>query len=256
MKRKHLFEFEDQTWFPRFLRNYLTDFLQFISNRFNVYKSIKPELIEALIETNQNSIIDLASGGGGGLISLVKEMKNELPELTVTLTDFYPNLVAFKQTVQQDKTFTFVADPVDARQVPDHLNGFRTQFLSLHHFKESDAIQIIQNAVDAKQGIAFFEGQERNLKSVVAMLFSPINVLLMTPFICPFSVGRIVFTYLIPLVPLFVLLDGILSALRTYTVSEMEELVTHVNNSESYTWKIGKKQSGPTSVLYLIGIPK
>ena len=46
MKRKQLFEFEDQRWFPAFLRNYLTDFLQFISNRFDIYKNVTPLLSE------------------------------------------------------------------------------------------------------------------------------------------------------------------------------------------------------------------
>ncbi len=33
MARIHLFEFENQAWFPSFLRNYGTDFLQFLSNK-------------------------------------------------------------------------------------------------------------------------------------------------------------------------------------------------------------------------------
>ena len=44
MKRIHLFEFEDQTWFPSFLRNYVTDFLQFLSNKAKVYESVVPEI--------------------------------------------------------------------------------------------------------------------------------------------------------------------------------------------------------------------
>lgn len=256
MKRKHLFEFEDHNWFPQFLRNYMTDFLQFISNRFGVFNGIAPDLIVALRKTDTNQLIDLASGGGGGLISLAQEIKKEVPELSIILTDYYPNITAFKRTAARDSSFNYREASIDAREVPSDLKGLRTQFLSLHHFKPEDAVQIIQNAVDSKQGIAFFEGQERNIQSVLAMVFSPINVLIMTPFIRPFSWGRIVFTYLIPLVPLFVMVDGILSALRTYTVSEMEELVSQVNNQETFEWKIGKKKSGSASVLYLIGTPK
>ena len=37
MGRIHLFEFEDQSWFPEFLR---TDFLQFLSNKTKMYKPI------------------------------------------------------------------------------------------------------------------------------------------------------------------------------------------------------------------------
>jgi hypothetical protein len=256
MKRKHLFEFEDYQWFPSFLRNYMTDFLQFVSNKFNIYRGIVPLLSETLKESKNDTIIDLASGGGGGLINLINALENDHPNLNVILTDFYPNEHAFSYTVKQSTRFSYKKESIDARNVPNSLVGLRTQFLSLHHFKEEDAIKIIQNAVDTQSAIAMFESQERNIKSVIAMILSPINVLFVTPFIRPFSFGRIIFTYLIPLVPLFIMLDGILSALRTYTVSEMKELVGNVKGNENYTWEIGKIKSGPATILHLIGVPK
>lgn len=255
MKRKQLFEFEDQSWFPVFLRNYLTDFLQFISNKFDIYKEITPLLSEILKKNGNQRIIDLASGGGGGLFKLSKRLRETHPDLEIILTDYYPNVKAFEYVSQQSPNFKFETKSVDARKVPSDLKGVRTQFLSLHHFTEADAVQILQNAVDSNSPIAIFESQERNLKSVLAMVVSPINVLWMTPFIRPFSFGRIVFTYLIPLVPLFVMLDGILSALRTYTIPEMNELISRVNGHENFEWKVGRQKSGPVGILYLIGEP-
>ncbi len=256
MKRKQLFEFEDQSWFPSFLRNYLTDFLQFISNQFDIYKNITPLLSELIKKDGNSTIIDLASGGGGGLYRLSNRLQQEYPDLKIILTDYYPNLKAFEYVYRQSNMFTFESQLVDTRKVPSHLKGVRTQFLSLHHFREEDAVQILQNAVDSQSPIALFESQERNIKSVLAMILSPVNVLLMTPFIRPFSFGRLVFTYLIPLVPLFVMLDGILSALRTYTIPEMNELISRVNGHENYEWKVGRQKSGPAGILYLIGSPK
>jgi hypothetical protein len=256
MRRKQLFEFEDQSWFPGFLRNYLTDFLQFISNQFDIYKSVTPLLSETIAKSGSQQIIDLASGGGGGLFKLSARLQKDHPDLQIILTDYYPNLKAFEYVSKQASNFKYETKSVDARNVPDHLKGVRTQFLSLHHFSEEDAVQILQNAVDSKSPIAIFESQERNVKSVLAMIFSPINVLLMTPFIRPFSLGRIVFTYLIPLVPLFVMLDGILSALRTYTIPEMNELISRVKGHENFDWKVGRQKSGPAGILYLIGNPK
>jgi len=256
MKRKQLFEFEDQRWFPEFLRNYLTDFLQFVSNKFNVYRGVTSLLSGMISKTQSTKIIDLASGGGGGLLNLVSALEKDHPNLEVVLTDLYPNIGAFSYTVQQSARFTFRSDSVDAMNVPSDLQGLRTQFLSLHHFREEDAVRILQNAVYNNAPIAMFESQERNLKSVIAMILSPLNVLLITPFIRPFSVGRIIFTYVIPLVPVFVMLDGILSALRTYTVPEMNELVSRVDGHEKYDWNIGKVKSGPVTILHLIGTPK
>lgn len=256
MKRKQLFEFEDQSWFPGFLRNYLTDFLQFISNQFDIYKTVTPLLSETIKNSGEQRIIDLASGGGGGLFKLSARLQKDHPDLKIILTDYYPNLKAFEYVSKQAPNFKYETNSVDARNVPQQLKGVRTQFLSLHHFSEEDAVQILQNAVDSESPIAIFESQERNVKSVLAMIFSPINVLLMTPFIRPFSFGRIVFTYLIPLVPLFVMLDGILSALRTYTIPEMNELILRIKGHENFEWKVGRQKSGPVGVLYLIGSPK
>ena len=140
--------------------------------------------------------------------------------------------------------------------MPKDLKGLRTQFLSLHHFKPNDAKQILQNAVDSESSIAIFEAQERSVASVFAMVFSPLTVLFTTPFIKPFKIGRIIFTYIIPLVPIFVMWDGVISALRTYSVKEMNQLVDSLNNKESFNWEIGKIKSGPSVVMYLIGVKK
>jgi len=256
MKRLHLFEFEDLNWFPTPLRNYMTDFLQFISNRFDVYKNIVPMLERVLRDTGSERIVDLASGGGGGLLKLSEHLSEKMPELRILLTDYYPNVDAFKRTASLSSVFEYTEQSVNAMEVPANLKGLRTQFLSLHHFKPEQAVRILQSAVDSQSPIALFEAQERNIKSILSMVFSPVSVLLTTPFIRPFRMGRIIFTYFIPLVPLLVMWDGIVSALRTYTVAEMEELVLQVHGTESFTWEIGRIQSGPASNPYLIGYPK
>jgi len=256
MGRIHLFEFEDQKWFPGFLRDYGTDFLQFLSNRTKLYKPIVPILEKALKACGTHQIVDLASGGGGGLLWLNEALLKTHPDLKIILTDYYPNLGAFEFTKKHAPNFEYITTSIDARKVPESLKGLRTQFLSLHHFKPNDAVQILQNAVDSQSCIAIFEAQERSIPSVLAMLFSPISVLFTTPFIRPFKWGRLIFTYLIPVVPLFVLWDGVVSSFRTYSVEEMKALVAKVDNHENFTWEINRIQSGPGVILYLLGIPK
>lgn len=196
------------------------------------------------------------SGGGGGLIWLNSELKKDIPDLKIILTDFYPNIPAFKFTKEKADNFENVEKSVDARSVPNEFKGLRTQFLSLHHFKPKDARLILQNAIDTDSSIAIFEGQERSFPSILAMLLSPISVLLTTLFIRPFKIQRIVFTYLIPIVPLFVLWDGVISSLRTYSVEEMKKLVENLNGTETYDWEINKLKSGPSVILYLLGSKK
>lgn len=256
MKRIHLFEFEDLPWFPNNLRNYGTDFLQFLSNKTKLWKPVIPIIQEGLNKSSPQQIIDLGSGGGGGLLWLNNELIKSNPNLKIILTDYYPNIPAFERTKNVSSNFNFIKKPVDARDVPSDLKGLRTQFLSLHHFKPIDAKKILQNAVDTSNSIAIFEAQERSFTSILAMIFSPLSVLFTTPFIKPFKLGRIIFTYLIPIIPLFVLWDGIVSCLRTYSVKEMNDLINSLNNKNNFDWKVGRVKSGPGVVLYLLGTKK
>lgn len=256
MKRIHLFEFGDQSWFPIFLRNYLTDFLQHLSNFAKVYEPVVDEIDQVLQKNKISNIVDLGSGGGGGWLWLSTELEKRTPNLKIKLTDFYPNLSAFEKVKNKSSVFDYSKQSVDARYVPKDLKGLRTQFLSFHHFKPKDAVQILQNAVDSNQPLAIFEIQDRTMGSIITMLFSPISVLLFTPFIKPFRIGRIFFTYLIPIVPIVVFWDGIVSCLRTYSVTELENLVKKVENHSSFDWQIEKKIAKKGFVIYLIGSPK
>ncbi|WP_026966002.1 hypothetical protein [Algoriphagus terrigena] len=256
MGRIHLFEWEDQSWFPPTVRNYMTDFLQFLTNKTRMFSPLVPE-INRLLQTSQtNQLIDMGSGGGGGLLSLNEDLQKVNPDVKFLLTDLYPNHRAFQFTQSKARNFEAVPTPVDARNVPDNLNGVRTMFLAFHHFQPDDAIQILQNAVKSNQAILIAEGQERSVPSFLAMFFSPLTVLLATPFIRPFSVARIIFTYLIPLVPIFTWWDGIVSVLRTYSVQELDELISKTEGHEKFIWKTERIKSGPAYLIYLSGVPK
>jgi len=257
MPRFHLIEFEDQQWFPKNIRNYMTDFLGFVTNQFDLFKGAVPILQKGLEKSGGSQIIDLASGGGGAWLKLVNHLKEKQPNIQVKLTDYFPNHTAFEKMVKKGGSdFSFEKERVNALEVPKHLKGFRTQFLSFHHFKPEDAQQILQNAVDNQSVIGIFEGQKRSIAHFIQFFFSPINVLLMTPFIRPFSFGRIIFTYLIPVVPVFVWWDGLVSVLRTYSVKEMTDMTKRLNNADSFEWEIGEIKNGPVTNIYLLGYPK
>lgn len=257
MARLHLVEFEDLKWFPKNIRNYMTDFLQFVANKFDFYKTITPILKKGVDASGTNQIIDLASGGGGGWLKLSEHIVEEMPNVKVRLTDFYPNLVAFKRTQEKNPdVFTFEEKSVNALDVPKELKGFRTQFLSLHHFRPDDVQQIFQNAVDSDSPIAIFEAQKRSFGDFFKFFFSPINILLSTPFIRPFKIGRIIFTYLIPLVPLFGWWDGLVSVLRTYSDKEIHGLIAKLENGDLFDWEVNFVKNGPIKIYYVLGIPK
>lgn len=256
MKRIHAFEFNDLRRFPKRFRNYETDFLQFVANTFDLYKHVIPVIEKGIQSSGTNTIVDIASGGGGGLVKIAAHLKERIPYLKIILSDYYPNIDAFKRTQSKHPdVFEYIEESVNAMAVPSYLQGFRTQFLSFHHFRPKDAKAILQNAVDNNQPIGIFEAQQRDIKNLIQRILSPVSVLLLTPFIKPFTFSRLIFTYLIPVVPLFTLWDGVISVLRTYTATELQQMILELRNNAHFNWKVGVT-SDATPILYLLGIPK
>jgi hypothetical protein len=77
-----------------------------------------------------------------------------------------------------------------------------------------------------------------------------------TPFFRPFRFSRLLFTYIIPVIPFCQIWDGIVSIIRLYKPEELLGIAKEVD-SENYFWKAGKvKNKFGIRVTYLIGYPK
>jgi hypothetical protein len=142
--------------------------------------------------------------------------------------------------------------------VPSELTGFRTLFNAFHHFRPADAVAVLRDAAEAGQPIGVFEIPDRSPRTLIPMLvLTPLMVALTTPFIRPFRWARLLWTYLMPLVPLTCWWDGIVSQLRAYTAAELEALAREVR-VDGYTWRAGHVPIGstPGRLTYLIGQPR
>lgn len=82
---------------------------------------------------------------------------------------------------------------------------------------------MLTDAIQRRRGIAVFEGTHRSATGLLVTLPVPLMVPVLTPFIRPFRWSRLLWTYLIPLLPLVILFDALVSSLRTYSVQELRE---------------------------------
>ncbi len=181
----------------------------------------------ALERHGARRIIDLCSGGSGPTIKLAETIQARLgltPE--VVLTDLYPNLEAFAWSQARALVpVSYERSPVDALAVPEHLLGVRTVFDAFHHFRPADARALLADAARKRAPILIVEATQRSVPAMVGMLlFVPLLVLLLTPFVRPFSWGRLLFTYLLPVAVPLILFDGIVSCLRSYTPQELRAM--------------------------------
>ncbi|PSR57089.1 hypothetical protein AHMF7605_28215 [Adhaeribacter arboris] len=258
MKRYHLFEFEDLSWFPDILRQSMMDFLRFMISKINIYQPIIPLMQEALRHTPEADILDLCSGGGGGIAGIQQELSKRLGYgVHITLTDKFPNQPAFELIQKQTKgAITYIAEPIDATNVPGSFTNFRTIFSAFHHFKPGLATAILRDAARKKVPIGVFEGANKSWLEIALVLFLfPFIILLVTPFIKPFRFSRLFFTYLIPVLPLCIMWDGMVSILRLYSPTMLLKITQDIS-AENYTWQAGKARHWSGSkVIYLIGYP-
>jgi len=257
--RKLLFEFEDLSWFPDTIRESMTDYLRYFLKVTKFYKPVIPLVSEILKQTNLQNIIDLCSGSGGPVEEVLSGL-NATSEgnIKVTLTDKFPNISSY--TLLQNKypkSISFESTSIDAKNVPEELKGLRTIFSGIHHFDEVSIGEIIHNAIQNNAPIGIFDGGDRNIFMILGIiLFHPLLFFLFTPFFRPFRISRLIFTYLIPIIPFCTVCDGIVSITRLYAPEHLER-IARVHDEARYTWKSGKvKNSLGMNVTYLIGSPK
>ncbi len=261
MKRFQAIEFEDYSWFPSVLRNCMTDFYQFQMTNFKLYDPAAERIANLLAETNHSAVYDLCSGGSGPWQVLHSQVEAILgSDVQLTLTDKFPNIPAFNEshTISEGK-IGFKESSVDATQVPDDLLGVRTLFSSFHHFPPTMAVSILQDAVDKNQPIAVFELSNRTPSAFFQVtVLGFLSNLFLAPLIKPRNISRFVLTYLIPLIPLVCVWDGIASNLRAYSTGEFNDLIKEVKNNQSYDWEVGTAKAAMPGVLvtYLQGKPK
>jgi hypothetical protein len=215
--------------------------------------------LRALHGSKTKNIVDLCSGSGGPWSSLVESLTREDDsQYNITLTDWAPNLSSLAAIKQRAGAhISFSASSVDATNVPAELTGFRTIFAAFHHFNPDQAQNILQNAVDNHVGIGIFEITERTPMGFLVTILGGAMAFITVPFMKPFSWSRLIFTYLIPIIPIAISFDGVISCLRTYTPQELEQFTQKIT-APGYTWDIGRIRHNLCPVIcitYLIGYP-
>ncbi|KAJ4418947.1 hypothetical protein N0V85_001246 [Neurospora sp. IMI 360204] len=254
LPRMHLFEIDDQPWFPPWFRSKVQaaltiawtahiPFLQTRSPAQTVANLLSDTLGQAVFD---HVFIDFCAGAGGPTPSIERHLNATLPPssqqnekegVQFVLTDLHPHVPDWKKAAAESSHLSYVADPVDAANAPANLVGqykdkgkkvFRLFNLAFHHFDDPLARAILKNTVETSDGFGIFELQDRTLPGLLMPILFGICILLSAPYyaLCVWhSPWTLVFTYLIPVLPFVLVGDGIVSALRTRTPEEVTHLL-------------------------------
>ena len=233
MKRLHLWEFNECQFMPQFLRREYSSLLS--SLLAPAYRKSAYSLLKVMKRTDTWSILDIGSGDG----DYWKPIADELAGLT---TEWFKVSCSDKYWIEQNSagiqtTSSFVlereSEPIDAMRFPVRKYGLVTCFSLLHQLRPSDARTFIHDVVSAGNSLVVFEVADRSFKSLIAIFASWLALFFFIPFIKPFSFGRFVFFYLIPILSLAYLWDAIISQLRAYTDAEVRELSSNLDDLDN-----------------------
>ena len=256
MARMQLLEIEDQPWCPAWLRDAGTDWIAMALKYSGHTKQLAEVFREQLAKANTTEVVDLASGGGGPMPTLVDAVVASGADIHVTMTDLYPNISAFERvSARNPKRFSFRTDSVDATAVPANLPGMRLMFNSFHHLPPEAARKVLADAATHGRSIAIFEVVERSFVGVLGVWFGTLMTPILMPLTNPRRWERWVFTWFIPILPAFILWDGSVSCMRIYSPDELKGLTESVN-VPGYTWEVRRvKLGGPAVATCLFGHP-
>lgn len=184
-------------------------------------------LRECLAVAGSRSVLDLCAGAGGPAAVLSSAM----PDVHFLVSDLFPQVEAWKQ-----QHLDFIAEPVDATNVPTAPGHVRLIVNALHHFPPGLARDVLRGlCAGDSPGVFIAEGLVRNPLSFIAM--SPVGLasLLATPLLAPKR--RALATAMLPLSLAASAWDGTVSSLRVYTAEELHGMVAELPGWE---WKSGE----------------
>jgi hypothetical protein len=258
MSRVHAFELHELAACPSFFRRIATEYLTAVGEAFRAFEPVTPLLVELLRGSGEKSVVDLCSGAGGPILTLAARAEAELgfaPE--VVLTDLNPEPQSLTAARARTRLPVRVElDSIDARAIPERLHGVRTLFDAFHHFRPDDARRILADAAARRARLLIVEATERSVPAILGMLLAvPLLVFALTPFVRPFSVWRLFFTYIVPVAVPLIVFDGVVSCLRSYTLAELRELAAGLD-SDAYRFEIGTLRSRGQRLTYVVGAPR
>ena len=220
--RIQAFEFCDQSWLSGVWREAYLDGLNFLFRAGGVYRRLHLPFSAWATEAGQRQVLDLASGGGGPIRTVVENASRDGVKLPViTLSDLLPDTALREAGAVRSEAVHYFGRPVDATApLPDgtQLASICTAF---HHFPPRVAREVLANMHRQSEGLFIAEFSVRSWLAALAPLLSLLPLMLSSFFSGRCSFRKVLITAVFPIVPLMVIFDGMVSVLRVYTREEI-----------------------------------
>lgn len=256
LKRLHLFEFCDQTWLKGTWREAYLDGLNTTFKMFKFHDDLTKPFNAWLTKSKSNHVLELCSGGGGPIDTLIKNRDpNSKEELKITLSDLTPDLKAFEAVKNKyPNHIEYVKTSTDATNTKELNANLIFMCSSFHHFSPEMAKKILLNASKNSNGIFIREILSRNFFNMISSVFNLLPLMLTPFFSGRFTFFKFLITTIVPIVPLMIIFDGIVSVFRTYTTEEIMAMMPE-EMKKNWQWtSCSNKVCGLLQAPYIYGI--
>jgi len=200
-------------------------------------------------ENSKLSIVDFCSGAGGPIPTienLVNSARHEQKRKPIPflLTDLHPHIDSWMRMCSQSHSLNFIPQSVDATDPPiavtsftspasqsedgelsSNTRVFRLYCLAFHHFDDELARKVLESTMQTADGFAIIELQDRRLGSLMLIFGHILHMLASTPFFFWKDPLHLFFTYIVPVLPVVVTFDGLVSCLRVRSFKEVMALI-------------------------------
>lgn len=237
-------ELEDYPWFPSYLRKIQLEYVGWISVQLKLYRPI----LELLSKFPSAHWTDLASGSGWPAFYL---QKNATPQIQYTLSDLYPDSVSNEVKERMEVEL----DPLNLIDFQPQTGKQYSIFNAFHHFTSEQQKQLINKMKEARTSCIIAEVLEPTWicflqVTLAALILQPLTAWAMRPF----SILRLINTYLIPIQLITVAWDGWLSVLKSKTVHQYKELFSEYTDNQ-YRIEIKRIEQIQGNLIIIIAQP-
>lgn len=139
----------------------------------------------------------------------------------LTLTDLYPH----PEAIAPQPGLHYDTRSVDASAVPRDLRGLRVLCNSFHHMPPEQAQAVLADAHAAGEPLLVLEALNRDPFAMVAAVSVAVMAWVLVPFLRRFDVGSALLWWLVPVIPVLLIWEGVVSCLRCYTRRELGQMV-------------------------------
>jgi hypothetical protein len=227
--RWRLFEFHESPWVPRAIGESVVEVLGLTMRLGGISAALATPYRSLVTLSGARQVLELASGSGETSTHLHALARFDAgSDITLSLSDLTPRTEHWATLGERFSVpVCFVDVPVDATAVPAAIGAGRVWMLlnAFHHLEVDQATAMLERAVQSGKGVFISENFGASVLAtlpcgVVGMLAALLNPLLTKRD----RVLKASLTYLLPVIPLVVAWDGLVSAMRMHRPADVRAM--------------------------------